>query len=75
MKIYTKTGDNGSTSLFGGDRLMKSNARVDAYGNIDELNSFIGLLGDSIENSHVLNALRNIQEKLFVIASHLATVD
>ena len=75
MKIYTKTGDNGSTSLFGGDRLMKSNARVDAYGNIDELNSFIGLLGDSIENSHVLNALRNIQDKLFVIGSHLATVD
>lgn len=75
MKIYTKTGDNGSTSLFGGDRLMKSNARVDAYGNIDELNSFIGLLGDHIDNPLLLNTLKNIQDKLFVIGSHLATID
>jgi cob(I)alamin adenosyltransferase len=78
MKIYTKTGDNGSTSLFGGDRLYKNNPRVDAYGDLDELNSFIGLLADGIfedEDADTYSLLLSIQDQLFVIGSHLATVD
>ena len=51
MKIYTKTGDQGTTSLFGGKRVFKSDLRIDAYGTIDELNSFLGLLRDQPVNS------------------------
>ena len=53
MKIYTKTGDDGKTSLFGGTRVKKSNLRIDAYGTVDELNSYIGLLRDQIEDKIV----------------------
>jgi len=73
MKIYTKTGDKGQTSLFGGKRVSKSNKRVEAYGTLDELNSFIGLLRDSIENDMHKKTLLKIQHELFVIGSHLAT--
>jgi cob(I)alamin adenosyltransferase len=75
MKIYTKTGDKGTTGLFGGSRVSKSNIRIDAYGTIDELNSHIGLLRDQEVNSGRQNILIQIQEQLFTIGSMLATED
>ena len=75
MKIYTKTGDDGTTSLFGGKRLFKNNNRVDAYGNVDELNSCIGFTADHLEDSSTIEFLRSIQHILFIVGSHLATVD
>ena len=75
MKIYTKTGDDGSTSLFGGNRIYKNNERVEAYGNIDELNAHIGYLIDSLIDQEIKNFLFKIQNNLFIIGSHLATVD
>mgnify|MGYP000961369006 CR=1 FL=1 len=71
MKIYTKTGDQGSTSLYGGKRLPKNDIRIEAYGTIDELNSWIGLIGDQVEETS-RQFLRKNQEILFVIGSHLA---
>ena len=73
MKIYTKTGDRGSTSLFGGERVPKSHYRIDAYGTIDELNSYIGLLRDQEVNQKISETLIQIQHNLFVIGSILAT--
>ena len=72
MKIYTKTGDAGSTSLFGGKRVSKSDPRIHAYGTVDELNSWMGLLRDQEVNRdrHVL--LTGIQNNLFVMGSMLA---
>lgn len=75
MKIYTKTGDDGTTSLFGGDRLLKSDIRVEAYGSIDELNSFLGLLILKVNQSEIKNYLTSIQHILFNIGSVIATVD
>lgn len=75
MKIYTKTGDNGSTSLFGGERLLKSDIRVEAYGTVDELNSFVGLLADKLVSTDFSIHLQKIQNILFNIGSVLATVD
>lgn len=73
MKIYTKTGDTGKTSLFGGTRVPKYHLRIEAYGTIDELNSHIGLVKDqSIDNKTAI-ALLNIQNKLFTIGAMLAT--
>jgi cob(I)alamin adenosyltransferase len=72
MKIYTKTGDKGETSLFGGTRVSKSHERIHAYGTIDELNSFIGLVADQEVNRGRREFLRNIQNSLFVIGSSLA---
>ncbi len=73
MKIYTKTGDNGETGLIGGTRVSKSDVRIEAYGTVDELNSYIGLLMcyDALEMHKAI--LEIIQNKLFVIGSHLAT--
>jgi cob(I)alamin adenosyltransferase len=71
-KIYTKTGDAGKTSLLGGSRVLKSDIRIAAYGNIDELNSFIGLLTDQYENIHSRAMLKEIQDRLFTIGSALA---
>ncbi|ANW95744.1 cob(I)yrinic acid a c-diamide adenosyltransferase [Wenyingzhuangia fucanilytica] len=73
MKIYTKTGDAGETSLFGGKRVPKSHIRIDAYGTVDELNSYIGLLRDLEIDNHHKTFLINIQEELFVIGAFLAT--
>lgn len=73
MKIYTKTGDSGETGLFGGRRLSKSDPRIEAYGTVDELNSFLGLLRDSLENNHQKAVLKNVQDRLFTVGSHLAS--
>ena len=73
MKIYTKTGDLGTTALFGGQRLPKSDLRIDAYGTIDELNSFLGLLRDQQVNLNRKETLIEIQDRLFTIGSILAT--
>jgi len=72
MKIYTKTGDAGETSLIGGVRVKKSNLRIEAYGTVDELNSWLGVL----RNINVLsnqNGFQSIQDLLFTIGSHLAS--
>jgi len=73
MKIYTKTGDKGQTSLFGGKRLNKDDVRIEAYGTIDELNTFIGLLNASLENKLHNELLLKIQHRLFTIGSNLAS--
>lgn len=73
MKIYTKTGDKGKTSLFGGKRVPKYHIRVEAYGTIDELNANIGLLHDQIVDEETKANLFKIQNELFVIGSTLAT--
>lgn len=73
MKIYTKTGDQGVTSLFGGKRVSKAHLRIDAYGTIDELNAWIGLLRDQEVNRSHQETLLSIQDKLFTLGSMLAT--
>ncbi|MCU0399326.1 MAG: ATP:cob(I)alamin adenosyltransferase, partial [Cyclobacteriaceae bacterium] len=73
MKIYTKTGDTGQTSLFGGKRVSKADLRIDSYGTIDELNSYIGLLRDQEVNQKRKSVLIEIQDRLFTIGSILAT--
>lgn len=75
MKIYTKTGDKGETSLFGGERVSKFNLRIRAYGTIDELNSFIGLAITEAISNDVKEVLIDLQNKLFVVGSDLATPD
>ncbi len=72
MKIYTKTGDSGQTSLIGGTRVPKHHIRIEAYGTTDELNSYLGLLGEYAETKDFLPLIRNIQDTLFVMGSHLA---
>ena len=72
MKIYTKTGDKGTTALFGGKRVSKSDLRIDAYGTVDELNSHMGLLRDISEDANRRELLIDIQNTLFVIGSNLA---
>lgn len=73
FKIYTKTGDKGETGLFGGRRLPKNHLRIEAYGTVDELNAFIGLVSDHIEDDQLDAALKSIQDLLFVIGSNLAS--
>jgi cob(I)alamin adenosyltransferase len=73
-KIYTKTGDKGTTSLLGGTKVSKADPRIDAYGNVDELNSFIGYLKDQDEISRAITEqLYWVQDRLFVIGSILAS--
>lgn len=72
MKIYTKKGDEGKTSLIGGTRVFKHNIRIEAYGTVDELNSWIGLLRDNPEYSAQKELLLDIQDRLFTIGSLLA---
>lgn len=72
MKIYTKTGDKGTTALLGGARVPKSALRIEAYGTIDELNAYIGLLRDQEVNGKRVDFLYDIQNKLFSIGSLLA---
>lgn len=73
MKIYTKNGDLGKTSLIGGKPILKNNIRIEAYGGVDELNAWIGLLADLIEEESTIQFLRYIQNQLFVVGSKLAT--
>ncbi len=73
MKIYTKTGDKGTTALFGGKRVSKADLRIETYGTVDELNSYIGLLRDQEVNGSRKNILIEIQDRLFTVGSILAT--
>jgi cob(I)alamin adenosyltransferase len=72
LKIYTKTGDKGTTSLIGGTKVAKSDLRIEAYGTVDELNSFIGLCRDLLKNKKSSKVLLKIQDRLFIIGSSLA---
>jgi cob(I)alamin adenosyltransferase len=71
-KIYTKTGDKGQTSLFGGKRVAKSNLRIEAYGTVDELNASVGYLSELQDNQRINEVLYKVQNKLFNIGSKLA---
>ncbi|MEG1544887.1 MAG: cob(I)yrinic acid a,c-diamide adenosyltransferase [Tannerellaceae bacterium] len=71
--IYTGTGDKGTTSLVGGERVSKAHQRIESYGTIDELNSFIGLLMTALSNQEDMDFLLFVQHKLFTIGSYLAT--
>ena len=73
MKIYTKTGDEGTTSVVGGKRVSKAALRIDTYGTVDELNSHIGLVRDQEINQVRKSVLVEIQDRLFTIGSMLAT--
>jgi len=73
MKIYTKTGDKGLTSLFGGKRVPKHHLRIEAYGTVDELNSNIGLIRDQKISPETFAVLIEIQDRLFTLGSILAT--
>ena len=75
MKIYTRTGDSGSTALFGGGRVSKDHVRVAAYGDVDELNSVIGLVRATAPVDFEDALLESIQRDLFSIGGHLATPD
>jgi cob(I)alamin adenosyltransferase len=72
IKIYTKTGDAGKTSLIGGTKVAKSHIRIDSYGTIDELNSFIGMVSDQLVDEHSKTVVKEIQDRLFTIGSSLA---
>lgn len=72
LKIYTKTGDKGTTALIGGTRVPKSHLRIEAYGTTDELNSYIGLCRDHISDEQSRAMLQEIQDRLFTIGSSLA---
>ncbi len=73
MKIYTKTGDDGTTGLYGGKRVNKDDIQIEAYGTVDELNSFLGLLISKVGDLNVMDELKPIQSALFDIGSHLAS--
>jgi cob(I)alamin adenosyltransferase len=73
MKIYTKTGDKGTTALFGGTRVPKDHIRIESYGTVDELNSYIGLIRDQEINTHYKEILIEIQDRLFTVGAILAT--
>ena len=78
MKIYTKTGDDGTTGLLGGSRVRKSEARIDCYGTVDELNAYVGwcaAVASDRDPRDLLDALRAVQADLFVIGAHLAVAD
>jgi cob(I)alamin adenosyltransferase len=73
MKIYTKTGDTGTTALFGGTRVPKDHIRIESYGTVDELNSHIGLIRDQDFDEHYKDILIEIQDRLFTVGAILAT--
>lgn len=73
FKIYTKTGDKGGTSLIGGVRVPKNHIRIESYGTVDELNSFLGMVSDSAATTGVSEWIREIQDRLFTVGSVLAT--
>lgn len=73
FKIYTKTGDKGQTSLIGGTRVSKGHIRIESYGTVDELNSYLGLLNDTLHDDVITLSIRTIQDRLFTIGAELAT--
>ncbi|MDG1245295.1 MAG: cob(I)yrinic acid a,c-diamide adenosyltransferase [Polaribacter sp.] len=73
MKIYTKTGDNGTTGLYGGNRVKKYNLRIDSYGTVDELNAYIGLIKGQEISTSIKDSLLKIQNELFTLGAMLAT--
>lgn len=73
MKVYTKTGDKGTTALFGGTRVPKHHIRIESYGTVDELNSYIGLIRDQDINPLYKKVLEEIQDRLFTVGAILAT--
>jgi cob(I)alamin adenosyltransferase len=73
MKIYTKKGDQGTTGLIGGTRILKSSLRIEAYGTVDELNSYIGMIRDQSIDQIYIDQLIEIQDRLFTIGSSLAS--
>jgi cob(I)alamin adenosyltransferase len=73
MKIYTKSGDNGETSLFGGKRVWKDDLRIAAYGTVDELNAVFGIAVTEINDKELCSVLQSLQNELFVLGSDLAT--
>ncbi len=73
MKIYTKTGDSGETGLFGGPRVRKSDPRVEAYGDVDELNAALGVVRAIVEDPEIEAQLAKVQEELFCVGAELAT--
>jgi cob(I)alamin adenosyltransferase len=74
MKIYTKKGDSGNTGLIGGTRVPKSSLRIEAYGTIDELNSWIGVMRDQAIDAQYVTQLIEIQDRLFTIGSSLSLI-
>ena len=72
LKIYTKTGDKGTTSLIGGTKVLKSDLRIEAYGTVDELNSYVGLCSDLLTDPSSQKILKEVQDRLFTIGSSLA---
>ncbi|RXK83042.1 cob(I)yrinic acid a,c-diamide adenosyltransferase [Filimonas effusa] len=72
FKIYTKTGDKGKTSLIGGTKVPKSHLRIESYGTVDELNSYIGLVSDHLHHPHLSAMLKEIQDRLFTVGAALA---
>ncbi|HQU57509.1 MAG: cob(I)yrinic acid a,c-diamide adenosyltransferase [Chitinophagaceae bacterium] len=72
LKIYTKTGDKGTTSLIGGTKVSKANMRIDAYGTVDELNSWVGYVNDQLEIAAAKKTMQEIQDRLFTIGAALA---
>jgi cob(I)alamin adenosyltransferase len=73
FRVYTKTGDKGSTALIGGNRVAKDHIRIEAYGTVDELNSFLGVVTDQLGDADVNTWILEIQDRLFTIGSSLAT--
>jgi len=72
MKIYTKIGDGGTTSLIGGTKVSKSHLRIEAYGTVDELNSWLGVVGDHATDTGIKQTIKEIQDRLFTIGAALA---
>lgn len=73
--VTTKTGDKGKTSLYSGQRVSKASKRVESYGTVDEINSWLGLIRASLTNQELKDVLYHIQNKLFVVGAELATID
>jgi len=73
MKIYTKTGDKGETAMIGGKRVAKNHLRIEAYGTIDELIAYVGVVRDHSENQEIIKDLIHVQDKLMVSAAILAS--
>jgi cob(I)alamin adenosyltransferase len=71
-KIYTKTGDKGTTSLIGGTKVSKSHIRIETYGTVDELNSYLGLVSDHLTDEQTKTVIKEVQDRLFTIGSSLA---